>query len=364
MAVRADSDAIVVIGAGQAGLAVGYHLKHLDLDPVLLTADERVGDSWRKRWDALRAFTPAFYDGLPGVPFPAADAEHLPSKDEIADYLASYADRIGLSIRLGTEVHAVRRRDGRFLLETSQGLVTAQQVVIATGAFQVPNLPVFAGDLNPGIRQMHSSRYRNLASLRRGHALVVGAGNSCVQIATDIKEADPTRDVWLAGRDTGRIPRRMLGRDIFRWMKPLLRITAESWPGRAIQTRQGGRGDPVFTDVHARMVAAGVKRIGRIVSVQNGEPVVDTMDGEVKIEVGSVVWCTGYRHDFSWVEGLPVDDRGRPRQRRGEVLGMPGLYFVGLPLLYRLSSSLIGGVGADAVHVARLIRDNRGPGTG
>ncbi len=340
------------------------NLKQHGIDPLVFTADKRVGDPWRQRWDSLRLFTPTFYDGLPGMPFPATDAEHLPTKDEVADYLESYAGRLGLQVRLGAEVHAVRRTDAGLLLETSRGPVTAQQVVVAAGAFRVPQLPPFAAELGRDIRQLHSSHYRNLDSLQPGDALVVGAGNSGTQIATDIHEADPTRRVWLAGRDTGRIPRRLLGRDIFRWLVPtVLRLPVDSGPGRLILARTAGRGDPVFADVHARMVAAGVERTGRMVGVRDGRPVVQGESGEVTPEVGNVVWCTGYRPDFSWIDGLPVDEHGRPRQQRGEVLAMPGLYVIGLHLLYRLSSSLIGGVGADAAYVAQRIQRRLERGT-
>lgn len=355
MTAVAESPTVVVIGAGQAGLSAGYHLKRRGIDPVILTADERVGDSWRQRWDTLRLFTPAFYDGLPGMIFPAR-AEHLPTKDEIADYLESYAERFALLVRLGTQVHAVRRTDAGLLLETSLGPLTAQHVVVATGAFRVPRLPPFAAELDQNIRQLHSSQYRNLGSLRAGDALVVGAGNSGTQIATDIKGADPARRVWLAGRDTGRIPRRLFGRDIFRWLVPtVLRLPVDSRPGHFIRARAAGRGDPVFADAHARMLAASVERTGRVVSVQGGQPVVQADYGQATLDVRSVVWCTGYRQDFSWIEGLPIDKQGRPIHRRGEVLEMPGVYVIGLHFLHRLSSALIGGVGADAAFVAERI---------
>jgi len=353
--------AVVVIGAGQAGLATGYFLKRREIDFTILDAHRRIGDSWRNRWETLRLFTPAFCSGLPGMPFPAADRDHLPTRDEAADYLESYAGRFNLPVETDTSVKSVRRADGRYLVETSRGPIETEHVVVATGAFQAPNVPTFAAELEPGIAQLHSSRYVNAESVRRGDVLVVGAGNSGTQIATDIREAEPMRRVWLSGRNTGRLPRRLLGRDIFRWLAPtILRIRVDSRMGRIIRARSAGRGDPVFADAHARMVASGVERVGRTVGVNEGRPVIQLDAGERVLDVASVVWCTGYRPDFSWIEGLPVDERGVPRHRRGEVAGWPGLYLVGLHFLARLSSALMGGVGSDARHVAERVAARQG----
>ena len=351
---------VVVIGAGQAGLATGYFLRRLGLDFAILDAHLRVGDAWRHRWDTLRLFTPAFYSGLPGMAFPSADPDHLATRDEAADYLESYARRFGLPVEGDTSVRTLRRADGHFLLDTSHGPIAAEQVVVATGAFQTPVVPAFSADLDPRIAQLHSSQFTNPESLATGDALVVGAGNSGTQIATDIKEAEPMRRVWLSGRDTGLLPRRLLGRDIFRWLAPtILRVRTESRMGRLIRTRTMGRGDAVLSDAHERMVAAGVERVGRTVGVRDDRPAVQIGSGEPALEVASVVWCTGYRPDFSWIEGLPVDEHDIPLHRRGEVTAWPGLYVVGLHFLSRLSSSLMGGVGDDARHVAARIASRR-----
>jgi len=295
------------------------------------------------------------------MPFPAADPDHLPTRDEAADYLESYARRFMLPVETDTSVKSVRRADGRYLVETSRGAIETEHVVVATGAFQAPKVPTFAAELDPGITQLHSSRYVNGDSVGRGDVLVVGAGNSGTQIATDIREAEPMRRVWLSGRDTGRLPRRLLGRDVFRWLAPtILRVRADSRIGRIIRARSAGRGDPVFSDAHARMVAAGVERVGRTIGVNDGRPVIQLGAGERALDVTSVVWCTGYRPDFSWIEGVPVDEHGSLQHRRGEVTAWPGLYVVGLHFLSRLSSSLMGGVGNDARHVAERVAARQG----
>lgn len=348
---------VVVIGAGQSGLATGYHLQQAGVEFTILADDERVGDTWRDRWDSLELFTPAFYNGLPGLDFPADNPEHLPHKDEMADYLETYAETFELPIELGTRVTRLANEDGRFVLETAAGDRTADQVVVATGAYPTPDVPAFADELPDDVFSCHSSEYRNPDQLQPGDALVVGAGNSGTQIATELA-TDADRQVWLAGRDTGRIPRRLLGRDIYRWMAPIvMRVTKTSFIGRRLYERMAHSGDPVFDVEHEKMQAAGVERVGRITAVENGRPVTD---GGESFDVANVVWSTGFERDFSWVDLDVFDESGEPRHVRGVVEDAPGLYFVGLPWLYRPDSSLIGGVGRDAKYIAESVRDSAG----
>ncbi|HET6569762.1 MAG TPA: NAD(P)/FAD-dependent oxidoreductase, partial [Rhodothermales bacterium] len=204
----------IVIGAGQAGLAAGYYLARRGHDFLILEHNVRLGENWRKRWDSLRLFTPAIYSSLPGMPFPSAPY-HLPGKDEVAAYLEAYAARFGLPVRLNTMVNAVRHEGDRFGVYTDGGLLTARNVIVATGAFQTPALPSFAADIDPTITQVHSSGYRNPEQLPPGPVLVVGAGNSGAQIALELAAS---REVWLAGPDVGHLPRRILGKDLFWWI--------------------------------------------------------------------------------------------------------------------------------------------------
>lgn len=341
---------VVVIGAGQSGLATGYHLKRRGLDFLIVADDERVGDPWRARWDSLRLFTPAFYNGLPGMEFPAPDPDHLPRKGEVADYLEAYADRFDLPLRLGTRVTGVDRTDGRFHLETSAGPMDADAVVVATGAHSNPRVPEFAGRLSQDIRTRHSSEYRAPAQIGSGDVLVVGAGNSGTQIAAELADADTSRTVYLSGPDTGTLPRRLLGRDIYRWLRPtLMRLQRTSFLGRLLHRKTASKGDPVFDVERAKAEEAGVERVTRIVSVEEGLPV--SREGR-RFDVEEIVWATGFRPDFSWIELDAFDPEGRPCQVRGVATEVRGLYFVGLRWLHRLDSSLLGGVGADARHVA------------
>lgn len=354
---REEAYPVVVVGAGQAGLATGYCLSELDINFTLLARDERVGDTWRDRWDSLRLFTPAFFNGLPGMDFPADDPEYRPHKDEVADYLATYAEQFDLPVRLETEVTRIGKNNGTYRLATSRGPVEARAVVVATGAYQHPDVPAFAGELPDGIFTCHSSTYENPSQLRTGDVMVVGAGNSGTQIAAEIAEAKPdARTVWLAGPETGRLPRRLLGLDIYRYLVPtVFRARRDSFFGRRLYEKMRDGGDPVFKNEHRKMQAAGVERTGRITGLENGA-LLDEEGG--RYETDNVIWCTGFRPDFSWIDPIETGSDGYPRHERGVAKDCPGLYFVGLRWLSTGSSSLIGGVGRDAEYVAGAIRDH------
>jgi putative flavoprotein involved in K+ transport len=333
----------IVVGGGQAGLALGHHLAARDQDFVILDAGARVGDAWRRRWDSLRLFTPARYSSLPGMPFPDAPA-HLPDKDQVADYFERYAERFELPIRLGTRVTSLRPAGEDFVLETSGGVFEAKNVVVATGPFQRPTIPSFASELRSDILQLHSSAYRNPFELPAGDVLVVGAGNSGAQIALELARV---RNVTLAGRDIGRLPRKILGADVFHWLWPVFRrLTLDTWPGRRLRERARA-GDPLIGIRQQDFASLGGRRVGRVTDVLDGLPSV----GGEPLDVKTVIWATGYAPDFSWVQLPVLDASGAPRHTRG-VTDIPGLYFLGLRFQYRQSSALIGGVDADAEFVA------------
>ena len=334
----------IVVGAGQAGLAVGHELARRDLDFVILDGDARVGDAWRRRWDSLRLFSPAKFSALPGMPFPAPPT-HLPDKDEVADYLERYADRFDLPTRMGARVERVSRDGDRFVVDVGGRRLEAGSVVVATGAFQRPKVPALAARLDPAIHQLHSSGYRNPFALPDGPVLVVGVGNSGAQVAMELARFRPT---WLAGREKGHLPRRFLGRDMFEWTWPLAtRVPPDSLLGRRMRAR-GAHGDPLVA-MHPREIAeAGVRRVGRLTDVVDGMPV---CEGE-RVTPAVVVWCTGFAPDFSYVDLPVLDASGQPRHRDGVATDVEGLYFMGLRWQRRLSSSLLGGVGADAAVIA------------
>jgi putative flavoprotein involved in K+ transport len=353
MAVERTSEraSAVVIGAGQAGLSVGYHLKQQGVDFVIVDAHPRIGDAWRRRWDSLRLFTPAKFSGLAGMPFPG-DPNGFPTKDEMAEYLESYAARFELPVRLDTRVTRLSKTDEGYLVETNRGVIEAQQVVVAMATYQVPKTPAFASQLRPGIRQLQSADYRNPAQLAAGDVLVVGAGNSGAEIALELAR---TRRVWLAGPDPGHVPfrveglgaRLILGRLMLRGIFHYV-LTVATPLGRRARRAALHRAAPLIRTRRTELTAAGVVRVPRLTGAPDGWPTLE--DGRV-LDVPNVIWCTGFHPGFSWID-LPVfAEDGEPRHERGIASDAPGLYFVGLHFLYAFSSTMIHGVGRDARRV-------------
>jgi putative flavoprotein involved in K+ transport len=334
----------IVVGGGQAGLSAGYHLARHDVDFVIVDAEQRIGDAWRRRWDSLRLFTPAKYSALPGMPFPAHPS-HFPDKDEMADYLERYAERFDLPVRSATRARSLSHDGERWVLHTDRGTLEANSVVVATGPFHSPMIPAVATQLDGGIHQLHSSAYGSPFVLPDGPVLVVGAGNSGAQIALELARE---HQVWLAGRNTGHLPRRLLGRDLFDWLWPVMRrIDLDASIGRRMRPRLPTSGDALIGISGRALTEAGVKRVGRVDGAREGWPLVD---GE-PLRPRTIVWCTGFVPDYSWIERPVFDERGVPRHVRGVVPDAPGLFFLGLRFQRRLSSSLVGGVGDDAAFV-------------
>jgi len=346
----------VIIGGGQAGLSVGHHLARRGRPFLILDANQRVGDAWRRRWDSLRLFTPARYDGLAGFPFPAPP-HASPTKDQVADYLEAYATRFQLPVRTGVRVDRLTKADGGFLVTAGDRSWEAANVVVAMATFQVPRVPAFAPELDPGLLQLHAGSYRNPSQLREGGVLVVGAGNSGAEIALEVAGRQAT---WLAGKESGHVPFRIEGAAARYVFQPLLFrvighrvLTVDTPIGRRLRPRLLAHGAPLVRVKPRDLAAAGVRRVPRVVGVRDGRPLL--ADQRV-LEVANVIWCTGFGPDFSWID-LPVfgDDPREPRHRRGVVADQPGLYFVGLSFLYAMSSGFLPGVDRDAEHVVQAI---------
>ena len=340
----------VIIGGGQAGLAAGYHLKKKNRPFLILDASERIGDSWRTRWDSLRLFTPAKYDGLPGMRFPAKGWS-FPTKDEMGDYLENYAARFGLTTQTGVRVQRVSRDGDRYIVDCGDRQFEADHVIVASGAHRRPKAPAFVRELDPSIVQMHSSEYRSPAQLRDGGVLVVGAGNSGAEIAFEVARTHATS---LAGKESGQIPVRH-GGFAARLVLPLIRflgyhvLTIKTPIGRKVGPKFASQATPLIRVKAKDLAAAGVERVARVAGVRDGLPVLD--DGRV-LEVANVIWCTGFREDFSWIDVPAFTDDGRPEHQRGVVQSAPGLYFVGLVFQYAAASDVLPGVGRDARYIA------------
>jgi putative flavoprotein involved in K+ transport len=349
----------VIIGGGQAGLSVGYHLKKDGGPFVILDAGERIGDSWRTRWDSLRLYSPASRDGLPGMSFPASRTTY-PTKDEMGDYLEAYATRLALPVRAGVAVETLTREGGRFVVHTRNERFEADNVVVATGAFQKPFTPEFASELDPGITQLHSNDYRNPSQLQPGPVLVVGAAHSGSDIAY---EASTSHSVVLSGTDTGQIPAPIesrRGRIGFRLLVFVGThvLNVDTPLGRKMKPHVRHGGGPLLRYRRKDLLAAGVERVlERTVGVERGLPVL--ADGRA-LDVRNVVWCTGFRPDYSWIR-VPFDmgDDGYPVQYRGVVASTPGLYFAGLPFQHSFASMLVAGAGRDAAPISRHIVKER-----
>jgi putative flavoprotein involved in K+ transport len=347
---------VVVIGGGQAGLSVGYYLRQQGLSFVILEANARVGDSWRKRWDSLRLFTPAKYDGLIGLPFPAPP-HSFPTKDEMADYLESYVRHFDLPVHTAIRVDRLWRDGASYIVDAGDRRWIADHVVIAMATYQAPRVPDFARALDPGIRQLHSSEYKSPSQLRPGGVLVVGAGNSGADIAIEVAKSHRT---WLAGRHPGHIPFHIESAAA-RFILPILfrvifhRILTVRTPmGRQARPSILYKGGLLIRVKPEDLAAAHVERTDRVTGVAGGKPVL--ADGR-ELDVANVIWCTGYHPGLSWVD-LPqpiVGEDGEPVHREGIVSGERGLYFVGLHFLYAISSTMIHGVARDAQRITGTI---------
>jgi len=345
----------IVIGGGQAGLSVGYYLARQGRPFVILDASQRVGDVWRQRWESLHLFTPAVFDGLAGMKFPAP-AFSFPTKDEMGDYLESYARHFQLPVRSGVRVDRLRRAGSRYLVEAGPHRFEAEHVVVAMSSYQVPRVPAFAKELRSDIVQLHSIEYRSPRQLKPGGVLLVGAGNSGAEIAVEVAREHPT---WVSGRDTGHVPFRIdgLASRLF-LMRLLFRVvfhrvlTVDTPMGRHLRRKVFAQGGPLIRVKPKHLAAAGVRRVSKTVRVLKGLPVLE--DGQI-LDVSNVIWCTGFGNGLSWID-LPIfDPRGEPRHTSGISSDEPGLYFVGLHFLHSFSSTMIHGIARDAKRIADAI---------
>jgi putative flavoprotein involved in K+ transport len=337
---------VVVVGAGQAGLAMGYFLARQGRRFAILEAADAVGAAWRKRWDSLTLFTPRRYDALPEMSFPG-DLDGYPTRDEVVSYLTAYAETHQLPVVLGSAVQTLSQIDGGFHVECRGRTLVADQVVVATGPFQRPFTPALAGELSPEVLQMHSTGYRNPRDIPAGTVLVVGGGNTGFQIAAELTG---THSVHLSvGSRQTPLPQKIWRRDLFWWLTKtrLLKTTVESRLGRRLSGRE-----TLIGSNPRRLRRLGVDLHPRAVSVSGNT--VSFADGE-RLAVDAVVWATGYRPDYTWIQAPVLDADGRVRHHRG-VTDLPGLYFLGLYWQHTRGSALLGWVKDDAAYLATRIQ--------
>ena len=401
---------VLVVGAGQAGVAMSEHLGARGI-PHLVVERDRIAERWRTgRWDSLVANGPAWHDRFPGLEFADVDPDGFASKDQVADYFVAYAEKIGAPIRCGVDVQSVQKKVGRpgFHVETSDGTIDARHVVAATGPFQNPVIPPVVGE-DADVVQIHSSSYRNPEQLPEGGVLVVGAGSSGVQIADELRRSG--RAVYLSVGPHDRPPRRYRGRDFCWWLGVLNKWEAATPPRGAAHVTIAVSGAHGGRTVDFRALAAdGITLVGMTTAFENGRmhfasdlranirggdanylTMLDEADAYVARNgldlpeepearvfgpepecvldplteldlagagVTSIVWATGFVSDFSWLQVDAFDDDGKPQHARG-VSAEPGIYFLGLPWQSRRGSSFIWGVWHDAAYVAEHIAIQR-----
>ena len=348
---------VIVIGGGQAGLSTGYHLKNAGVDFVILDAEARTGDTWRKRWDSLKLFSPSRYNGLDGMPFPGP-RDRLPAKDEMADYLESYAAHFQLPVLHGVRVERLSREGDRYILRAGAQEFEAKHVVVAMSSYQGRKLPEFAKDLSPEIVQLHSSEYKRLSQLKPGGVLLVGAGNSGAEIAMETATQHPT---WMSGRDTGQVPfpsekswvRFVIVRFVFRVV--FHRILTVSTPiGRKVRSKDFHAGGPRIRQKRADLDKAGVQWVPKTTGAKGGLPLL--ADGRT-LDVKNIIWCMGFTNGLSSWINLPIFEKdGEPSHKSGVVEQEPGLYFVGQHFQYAFSSTMVHGVGRDAARMVAVIK--------
>jgi putative flavoprotein involved in K+ transport len=338
---------VLVIGGGQAGLAMGYHLTQRGLSFQIADAGTQIGQTWRSRWDSLQLFTSGQYDNLPGLPFPAAPGAY-PGKDDVASYLQAYAAKFNLPVQLSTNVTSLTTSGGGYVAKAGGEALEARQVVVATGPFQIPFIPPIADALDPGVHQIHSAHYRHPQTVPPGKVLVVGAANSGCQIA---RELSATHHVELAaGQRIPAIPQQPLGRDIWAWATALRldKVTADSRLGKRLAGRDQviGPGPRQLARRHGiRLRPRAASAAGRTVTFADG----------TAAEYDAVVWATGFAADHSWIDVPEVkDDQGHILHQRG-VTSSPGLYMLGLTWQHTRGSALLGWVGDDAAFLAGQI---------
>jgi putative flavoprotein involved in K+ transport len=343
----------IVIGGGQAGLAVGYHLARRGKSFLILDANRRVGDAWRNRWDSLRLFTPPRYVALPGMRFPAR-GDSFPTKDQTADYLESYAKRFRLPVQNGVRVDRLSKDGDRFVIDAGEVRYESDNVVVAMANYQVPKIPGFAMELDSGIVQLHAHSYKNPSQLQQGGVLVVGVGNSGADIGIEVAKSHPT---WISGKESGAIPWRIETFASRNFLFRLIRfvghhvLTVSTPIGRKARPKMIAQAAPLIRVKPQDLIDAGIERGAKVAGVKDGKPLL--ADGRT-LDVKNVIWCTGYQPGFSWID-LPVFGQdGRPIHERG-VSNAPGLYFVGLHFLYSMTSATLTGVGRDAERVVKAI---------
>jgi putative flavoprotein involved in K+ transport len=343
-----ESD-VLVIGGGQAGLAMGYYLAQNKVLYLIVDAAKEIGETWQNRYDSLVLFTPKNYSSLPGLDF-SGDPNEYPDKDEVKDYLQNYAKLFDLNIKLQTRVLELIQTPEGFLAQTNQGFIKSKQVIIATGPFQMPFIPKIEGNLSKNVVQIHTFDYRNPFQIKGKNVLVIGGGNSGAQIAIELYENN--YKVSLSTKKPISFkPQTVSGKSIFEVMdkQGLLNAPKDTEIGKKF--KEGG--DSVIGMKLKELIESGEIKLRSEATGFENDLVVFTK--EQREHFDTIIWATGYKSDYSWID-IPnvLNKAGKPIEFRG-VTDIKGLYFLGLPFMYTRNSGLLGGVGKDAEFLVKKI---------
>lgn len=343
----------VIVGGAQAGLSMAYHLKKMNKEFLVIDGEKEIGASWLNRWDSLKLFTPTEYNHLPGLQFDASNG-HYPTKFEVANYFKAYVKKFDIPVQLNTLITSVTKNETGFHVVYKDGEIIAKNVIIATGPFHIPYTPPCHEKLSESVFQMHSNFYKNPKQLIDGDALVVGGGDSGYQILNELSK-DGLRTVYFSGETKVKsIPQQFLGKTLWWWFTLIgfLSFNKYSWIGKKISSFP----QPVIgTDVKEILSRENVICVGRTKDALQNEMI---FEHQKVTSIKNIVWATGYRPNFKWIEGLELDNDNYPKNHRG-VSNIDGLYFIGLPWMYTRGSATLGGVSKDASYLAQVITDKK-----
>lgn len=340
----------IVVGAAQAGLAMAYYLKEQEKDFLIVDKESEIGASWLNRWDSLTLFTPSEFNNMPGMDFPA-EKGYYPSKTEVASYFKKYADHFNFPVQLNTLVENISHQNDHFVVKTTKGELTAGNVVVATGPFHIPYTPPFSKKLDENIFQIHSNYYKNPKQLQKGKAMVVGAGDSGFQILDEVSQDE--RGVYFSGTtDVKVLPQEILGKTLWWWFTKsgFLSFSRDTWLGKKISK---SRQPVIGTDVKGILERENVEAVGK---TKNAEGELIFTEKKDISDIKNIIWATGYRPNFNWIEGLELAKNGYPKHYRG-VSNVEGLYFIGLPWLHTRGSATLGGIRKDAKYLSDYIKN-------
>ena len=341
----------IIVGAGQAGLAMAYQLKQANATFIMLDSANEIGESWLQRWDSLKLFTPTEFNHLPGMPFPAIKG-HYPDKYDVANYFKAYVTLFDLPVKLATKVLKVAKSPHTFTVECAQESYQCKQIIIASGPFHTPFIPACHQAISPETKQIHSCDYRNPQQLIAGDTIVVGAGDSGFQILQEIACDDESRQVFFSGGTNAlTIPQEFLGKTLWWWFKLLgvLSVNKYTWLGKQIKQKM----QPVIgIDIKALLAKKNITAVGHTLDAND-----DTLRCQHATlnSIKNIIWSTGFRADFTWIDGIELDQQGYPVNFRG-VSSTKGMYFIGLPWMYTRGSATLGGVYKDAEYLIATMR--------